>query len=50
MSGMSTLIARSSLSPEQQVIRAKCFHPSGKFVEFPKEELRIESRNGLRRS
>jgi len=27
------------LPPEQEAIRAKCFHPSGSFVEFPKEEL-----------
>jgi hypothetical protein len=27
------------LPPEQQAIRDKCFHPSGKFVEFPKEEV-----------
>ena len=25
--------------PEQQVIRAKCFHPTGAFVEFKKEEV-----------
>ena len=27
------------LPPEQQAIRAKCFHPTGMFVEFPKEEI-----------
>src|SRR5262245_17966426 len=27
------------LPPEQQAIRAKCFHPSGTFVEFPIEEM-----------
>ncbi len=27
------------LPPEQQAIRDKCFHPSGMFVEFPKEEI-----------
>ena len=27
------------LPPEQQAIRAKCFHPSGSFVEFDKEEV-----------
>jgi len=27
------------LPPEQQAIRAKCFHPSGTFVEFPIEEV-----------
>ena len=26
-------------SPEQQAIRDKCFHPSGKFIEFPKEDV-----------
>jgi amino acid adenylation domain-containing protein len=28
-----------SLPLEQQAIRDKCFHPSGTFVEFPKEEI-----------
>src|SRR4029077_12859383 len=27
------------LPPEQQAIRAKCFHPLGLFVEFPQEEI-----------
>jgi len=27
------------LPPEQEAIRAKCFHPSGTFVEFPIEEV-----------
>jgi amino acid adenylation domain-containing protein len=27
------------LPPEQQAIRDKCFHPSGTFVEFPREEV-----------
>jgi amino acid adenylation domain-containing protein len=27
------------LPPEQEAIRAKCFHPSGTFVEFSKEEI-----------
>ena len=27
------------LPPEQQAIRDKCFHPSGKFIEFPKEDV-----------
>jgi non-ribosomal peptide synthetase component F len=27
-----------NLPPEQQAIRAKCFHPSGTFVEFPKAD------------
>jgi amino acid adenylation domain-containing protein len=27
------------LPPEQQAIRAKCFHPTGKFVEFTREEV-----------
>ncbi len=27
------------LPPDQQAIRAKCFHPSGKFVEFPKDDV-----------
>ena len=29
----------TKLPPEQQVIRAKCFHPTGAFVEFKKEEV-----------
>ena len=28
-----------TLPREQQAIRGKCFHPSGTFVEFPKEEI-----------
>ena len=28
-----------NLPPEQEAIRAKCFHPSGTFVEFPKEDV-----------
>jgi hypothetical protein len=27
------------LPPEQETIRGKCFHPLGKFVEFPKEDV-----------
>jgi amino acid adenylation domain-containing protein len=27
------------LPPEQQAIREKCFHPSGKFIEFPEEDV-----------
>jgi len=27
------------LPPEQEAIRAKCFHPSGTFTEFPKEDV-----------
>jgi acyl-CoA synthetase (AMP-forming)/AMP-acid ligase II len=30
---------RHSLPLEQQVIRDKCFHPSGTFVEFSSEEI-----------
>ncbi len=37
MSDLSRLIAE--LPPEQQAIRAKCFHPSGVSVEFKKEEI-----------
>ena len=29
----------SNLPPEQQAIRAKCFHPTGTFIEFAKEEV-----------
>jgi amino acid adenylation domain-containing protein len=28
-----------NLPPEQESIRAKCFHPSGNFVEFSKDEI-----------
>jgi len=28
-----------NLTPEQEAIRAKCFHPSGIFVEFPMEDV-----------
>jgi non-ribosomal peptide synthetase component F len=27
------------IPPEQQMIRAKCFHPSGAFAEFPKDDV-----------
>ena len=37
MSELSKPVA--NLPPEQQAIRAKCFHPSGTFVEFAKEEV-----------
>ena len=29
----------ASLPPDQQAIRDKCLHPSGTFVEFPKEDV-----------
>jgi len=29
----------TNLPPDQQAIRAKCFHPTGTFVEFAKEEI-----------
>jgi amino acid adenylation domain-containing protein len=29
----------SNLPPEQEAIRAKCVHPTGTFVEFPKKEV-----------
>src|SRR5688572_5337639 len=29
----------SKLPPEQEAIRAKCFHPTGTFVEFPIEDV-----------
>ena len=31
---------RTRLPPEQEAIRAKCFHPTGTFVEFKKEEVK----------
>jgi hypothetical protein len=29
----------TNLPPEQQAIRAKCFYPTGSFVEFKREEI-----------
>ena len=29
----------TELPPEQEAIRAKCFHPSREFTEFTKEEI-----------
>ncbi len=37
MTNISTPI--SDLPPEQQAIRARCFHPTGRFIEFKKEEI-----------
>jgi len=37
MTNISTAIP--DLPPEQQAIRDKCFHPTGRFVEFKKEEI-----------
>ena len=37
MANISTPI--SDLPPEQQAIRDKCFHPTGGFIEFKKEEI-----------
>ena len=37
MTNISTPI--SDLPPEQQAIRSKCFHPTGRFIEFKKEEI-----------
>ena len=31
--------AISDLPPEQRAIRDKCFHPTGRFIEFKKEEI-----------
>ena len=31
--------SRLKLPPEQQAIRDRCFHPSGRFVEFPIEDV-----------
>ena len=37
---MSEFIAAiTQLPPEQEAIRAKCFHPTGAFVEFKREEV-----------
>ena len=42
---MSTLLRnKPDLPPEQQAIRAKCFHPTGTFVEFNEEEIMFNSR------
>jgi amino acid adenylation domain-containing protein len=37
MTNISTAI--SDLPPEQRAIRDKCFHPTGKFIEFKKEAI-----------
>jgi amino acid adenylation domain-containing protein len=37
MSELSSPVA--NLPPEQEAIRAKCFHPTGTFVEFKEEEV-----------
>jgi len=37
MTNISTTI--SDLPPEQRAIRDKCFHPTGRFVEFKREEI-----------
>ncbi|MFQ5681991.1 MAG: AMP-binding protein [Candidatus Binatia bacterium] len=37
MTNISTAI--SDLPPEQQAIRDKCFHPTGKFIEFKRDEI-----------
>ena len=34
------------IPPEQQAIRAKCFHPTGTFIEFRKEEI---EQSGIKR-
>jgi hypothetical protein len=34
---MAQILAK--LSPEQQAIRARCFHPGGAYSEFKKEEI-----------
>lgn len=36
---MSGVRRNSTLPPEQEDIRAKCFHPSGTFTEFKSEEI-----------
>ena len=39
MTIMPALTTHSDLPPEQEEIRAKCYHPTGTFVEFEKEEV-----------
>ena len=41
---------RLVLPPEQEAIRAKCFHPTGTFVEFKKKRSSNRFRSGSRRS
>jgi hypothetical protein len=37
---MSHLSRRDTgLPPDQEAIRAKCFHPNGTFIEFKQEEI-----------
>jgi non-ribosomal peptide synthetase component F len=35
----NTTLRFTHLPADQQAIRAKCLHPTGKFLEFPKEEV-----------
>jgi hypothetical protein len=38
------------LPPGQEAVRRKCFHPTGTFVEFPKEEIEEAQRLLLNKS
>lgn len=40
---MSDLPRKTFQLPPEQAIRDKCFHPSGTFVEFPIEDVAIDS-------
>ncbi len=35
----SALVHLPDLPPQQEAIRAKCFHPTGVFVEFTEDDL-----------
>ena len=39
MTGISTLTADLDLPVQQEMIWAKCYHPTGLFLEFKKEEI-----------
>ena len=39
MTGISTLTADLDLPVQQETIRAKCYHPTGLFLDFQKEQI-----------
>jgi hypothetical protein len=39
-----------NLPLDQQAIRAKCFHPSGRFAEFPLEDVALSIRHDSKKS
>jgi hypothetical protein len=39
----------TKLPPEQAALRAKCFHPTGTFVEFGRDEIEQSIRSGSKK-